>query len=261
MSLRENLAVNLRRLCAQHGSIAAVCREMGVNRQQFDRYLSMDALPNRATTMRICAYFGIDEAELYRDPAAGDIATRPRLAGRPGGRFTEGPIAARIFSAPRPAIEPGFYHTFFSIPGHGEEFLCSITAIRTEEERTTFRRMTGLSETRGSTWSYFMGDHEGAVMERLNWFYFIGVNRRGPAEPTTVAVQWGSYSEPLLCGHAIIVTPSGPSVTTVVMRAAPKGMSLMSALRSARVYTASDPAVGPLVTLALKRQYMPMPKF
>lgn len=27
----ENLAVNLRRLCAAHGSIAAVCREMGVN--------------------------------------------------------------------------------------------------------------------------------------------------------------------------------------------------------------------------------------
>ena len=28
-----------------------------------------------------------------------------------------------------------------------------------------------------------MGDHEGVVMERLNWFYFIGINRRGPAEP------------------------------------------------------------------------------
>jgi hypothetical protein len=260
MSLRENLAANLRRLCAQHGSIAAVCREMGVNRQQFDRYLTMDALPNKATTARICRYFGIDEVELYRDPALTDVG-RLRTAARPGSRLVEGAIVGRIFSGPRPAIEPGFYHTFFSIPGHGEECLCSITAIRAEDERTTFRRLTGLAETRGSTWSYFMGDHEGVVMERLNWFYFIGVNRRGPAEPTIVTVHWGSFSEPLLCGHAMIVTPSGPSITTVVMRAVPKGMSLKSALRSARVYKTSEPAVGPLVAMALRQQHMPMPKF
>ena len=109
---------------------------------------------------------------------------RSRTAGKAGNRFGEGPIAARIFSTPRPTIEPGFYQTFFSIPGHGDEILCSITAIRAEEDRTTFRRLTGLSETRGTTWSYFRGDHEGVVMERLNWFYFLGLNRRGPMEPT-----------------------------------------------------------------------------
>ena len=83
MSLRENLAVNLRRLRAMHGSIAAVCREMGVNRQQFDRYLSEDALPNRATTIRICKYFGIDEAELYRDPETADGLDHPTRPDRP----------------------------------------------------------------------------------------------------------------------------------------------------------------------------------
>src|SRR5215510_2589663 len=100
MSLRENLAVNLRRLCAQHGSIAAVCREMGVNRQQFDRYLSMDALPNRATTGRICEYFQIEEAELYRDPDNVDGIDRPARPGRIGGPAGDGAIAVRLFSPP-----------------------------------------------------------------------------------------------------------------------------------------------------------------
>jgi len=259
MSLRENLAANLRRLCAQHGSIAAVCREMGVNRQQFDRYLSMDALPNRATTTRICEYFAIEEAELYRDPDTADGFDRPAKLGRFRAQTGDGPIAARIFAPPQPTIAAGFYQTYFSIPGSADQILCSVTSIRTEGERTTFRRMTGLAETRGTTWSYFMGDHEGVVLERLNWFYFLGLNRRGTKEPTFMSVQWGPFSpEPLLCGHAMIVTPSGPSVTTVVMRMAPKGMSLKSALRSARVYTTSDPAVGPLVELALKGKYMPM---
>jgi hypothetical protein len=259
MSLRENLSINLRALCREHGSVAAICREMGVNRQQFDRYLTMDALPNKATTERICRYFAIEEAELYRDPATGDLSARSRTAGKPGNRFGDGLLAARIFAPPQPTIAPGFYQTFFSIPGHGGQILCSITVVRSEDERTTFRRLTGLSETRGTAWSYFMGDHEGVVMERLNWFYFLGLNRRGTMEPTFMSVQWGPFSpEPLLCGHAMIVTPSGPSVTTAVMRAVPKGMSLRNALRMAKVYAASDPAVGPLVELALKRHYMPM---
>src|SRR4051812_30936307 len=139
MSLRENLSTNLRKLCREHGSVAAICREMGVNRQQFDRYLTMDALPNKATTERICRYFGIEEAELYRDPASADVSARPRVPGNSGSRSAEGPIAARIFSGPRPAIEPGFYQTFFTLPGNRDELLCSITAIRAEEDRMTFR--------------------------------------------------------------------------------------------------------------------------
>jgi transcriptional regulator with XRE-family HTH domain len=258
MSLRENLAVNLRRLCALHGSIAAVCREMGVNRQQFDRYLSMDALPNRATTIRICQYFGIEEAELYRDPETVESIDRPVPAVRERGPGLEGPISARIFAPPAPTIAQGFYQTYFAIPGSPDQVACAITAIRADGGRTTFRRLTGLAEAKGTDWSYFRGDHEGAVFERFNWFFFLGVNRREPKEPTFMALQWGPYSpETLLCGQAMIFTQSGPSVTTAVMRAAPKGISLRNALRSAKVYSASDPAVGSLVAHALKRRYMP----
>ena len=90
---------------------------MGVNRQQFDRYLTMDALPNKATTERICRYFAIEEAELYRDP---DVRGHFRAStGRRQDHWPpgDGSISARIFSPPRPAIAPGFYLTFFSIPG------------------------------------------------------------------------------------------------------------------------------------------------
>ena len=62
---------------------------------------------------------------------------------------------------------------------------------------------------------YFMGDHEGVVLERFNWFFFLGLNRREPKEPTFMSVQWGPFSpETLLCGHAMIFTHPGLSVTT-----------------------------------------------
>jgi transcriptional regulator with XRE-family HTH domain len=241
-----------------HGSIAAVCREMGVNRQQFDRYLSMDALPNRATTIRICQYFGIEEAELYRDPESVESIERPAPAGRERGAGLEGPIASRVFAPPSPSIPAGFYQTYFAIPGTPDEVVCAITSIRIEAGRTTFRRLTGLAETRDTDWSYFRGDHEGVVLERLNWFFFLAINRREPREPTFMTLQSVPYApETLLCGHGMIFTKTGPCVTTIIMRPAPKGISLRNALRSARVYRSSDPAVGSLIAHALKRQYMP----
>ena len=70
MPIRRNLAANLRRLVSGHASVAAVCRGLGMNRSQFERYLQGKSVPNRATARLICDYFRIDEDELYRAPEA-----------------------------------------------------------------------------------------------------------------------------------------------------------------------------------------------
>jgi len=57
VSIRENLAANLRRLCKDHASVSAVCRELGINRTQFERYLQGQTVPNKATAKLICDYF------------------------------------------------------------------------------------------------------------------------------------------------------------------------------------------------------------
>ena len=202
-------------------------------------------------------YFAVEEAELYSDPAFVGVTARSKR--NDISLSDSGPIASRLFATPRPSIEPGFYQTFFSLPGNRDELICSITAIRSEGDRVTFRRLTGFAETRGTIWSHFRGDHEGVVLERFNWFFFVGLNRRDPKEPTFTAVRWGPFSpETLLCGHAMVCAQSGLTATTVVMRPLAKATTLRSALSSARTYAASDPAVGPLVSLASKGNYMPM---
>lgn len=69
---------------------------MGVNRQQFDRYLTMDALPNKATTESICRYFAVEEAELYSDPAFVGITARSKR--NDISLSDSGPIASRLFA-------------------------------------------------------------------------------------------------------------------------------------------------------------------
>jgi transcriptional regulator with XRE-family HTH domain len=48
---------NLRLLGQPYASVSALCRELGINRTQFNRYLSGESFPRPDILQRICAYF------------------------------------------------------------------------------------------------------------------------------------------------------------------------------------------------------------
>lgn len=60
---------NLKQLVADQPSIAAVCRELDINRTQFNRYLSGEAHPRPEVLARICAHFDRD-ARILLEPLA-----------------------------------------------------------------------------------------------------------------------------------------------------------------------------------------------
>ncbi|QFT79936.1 hypothetical protein FIU89_04870 [Roseovarius sp. THAF27] len=62
--MTEHLAENLRYLCAEKPSVAQVCREIGINHQQFSKYLAGRARPSAHNLRRISTYFGLDDAQL-----------------------------------------------------------------------------------------------------------------------------------------------------------------------------------------------------
>jgi transcriptional regulator with XRE-family HTH domain len=70
--LREAFAQNLKRLVRQESSIAHVCRVLSINRQQFNRYLSAETLPNKYNLKIISDYFNISEAELFASVISGE---------------------------------------------------------------------------------------------------------------------------------------------------------------------------------------------
>lgn len=63
-ALRTNLAL----LCGYHPSTAEVCRKLGINRQQFNKYLAGTSHPSRHNMRRICDFFGVSESELLMEP-------------------------------------------------------------------------------------------------------------------------------------------------------------------------------------------------
>ena len=64
----ERFSANLRFLCERHSSITAVCQKIGLNRQQFNKYLSGVHLPSPGNIRLISQFFGLGTAVLFADP-------------------------------------------------------------------------------------------------------------------------------------------------------------------------------------------------
>lgn len=65
--LRNMLGANLRRLTRDAASISALCRDLGINRTQFNRYLSGESFPRPDVLHRICRFFDVD-ARILLEP-------------------------------------------------------------------------------------------------------------------------------------------------------------------------------------------------
>ncbi|SDM92066.1 hypothetical protein SAMN05192555_12718 [Franzmannia pantelleriensis] len=63
--MNDDFVANLRLLCSYYPSIAEVCRRLEINRAQFNRYLKGRYRPRHAAMQRLCAFFGVEEHELY----------------------------------------------------------------------------------------------------------------------------------------------------------------------------------------------------
>jgi transcriptional regulator with XRE-family HTH domain len=63
---KRDFATNLRHACSTRPSASHFCREIGLNRQQFNRYVNGQARPSPHNLLRIAASFGLDPTDFDR---------------------------------------------------------------------------------------------------------------------------------------------------------------------------------------------------
>jgi transcriptional regulator with XRE-family HTH domain len=246
MSLRTNLARNLRALC-EKGNANSACRAMKINRQQFEKYLTGESLPSARSLEKMCAFFGVTEAELIAD----EIPSKQR----------ERSFEQRCIDTIRPlwseqssSLKPGIYFIWLTVPFEPDQIVCAPIFVEREGEVLMFRRIVGAAEPREKIWWHRVGDHQGLVVERLHWIMFVGVNQRGTFEPSMIRVRWIPLSLPVLGGHATITTHSGISFAATCVRPAPANISFRAAVRRSRSYHKNDPAIDGVTKMVLEEQ-------
>ncbi|WP_299350273.1 helix-turn-helix transcriptional regulator [uncultured Shimia sp.] len=65
--LRKIFGANLRILADRYPSVSQLCRELGINRTQFNRYLSGESFPRPDVLHRMCQFFDVD-ARILLEP-------------------------------------------------------------------------------------------------------------------------------------------------------------------------------------------------
>jgi transcriptional regulator with XRE-family HTH domain len=61
---RQNLTSNIQRLVRARGNITYICDRIGINRQQFNKYLAGQHVPSQFNLNLICKYFDVSFAEI-----------------------------------------------------------------------------------------------------------------------------------------------------------------------------------------------------
>ncbi|WP_170774570.1 helix-turn-helix domain-containing protein [Ruegeria lacuscaerulensis] len=72
--LRRMFGANLRQLAQQYPSVSELCRQLGINRTQFNRYLGGQSFPRPDVLDRICRFFDVDARILLHPLEALDKA-------------------------------------------------------------------------------------------------------------------------------------------------------------------------------------------
>lgn len=182
-NLRAIFAKNLRWLCDAQPSIASVCRDTGINRQQFNRYLAGTAIPSAQIMRTICARFNVAEAsmflpneELGRLVGLGGTADElVRLLGTAGARKPD-------------KFRTGFYFRYEpAVDGTGKRLLRSLYHVRETEGSFIFRATRRLRDIGKRTGAFARQRSSGTILKIAGHLYFFEL-KRPAAEGLSFAV-------------------------------------------------------------------------
>lgn len=135
--LRHVFGANLRSLATSAPSISQLCRDLGINRTQFNRYLNAEAFPRPDVLHRICVYFNVD-ARILLQPI--ESLQDPSL--HPGAISDYSTMLCRIgaLSVPQDLFPDGAYlHRTLSYLSPGA-IHCALFRVSRDERGTTHIR-------------------------------------------------------------------------------------------------------------------------
>lgn len=246
-SPHQNFADNLRALCTRHGSIAAVCRALGMNRQQFNKYLAGSVLPNPVTLERICAFFNVESESLFHDPR-GFRGPPPRndFLGDSGFPFEAlGFPAAALAKMQQSSMRTGCYNYYCPWPRDYSKCLRAAIFIYRKGGSTLFSRFTKFRPVGQKQRYYLGGRHDGIILESDKANYMLSLNRKGFGEMSLVSLGVeNAASQDFLSGLALVMGTSG---TPMALRATLEYRGATTALRrtiaDAGILPISDPSI------------------
>lgn len=244
----RNLTANLMLLCSHYPSIAEVCRRLGLNRQQFNKYLSGQSRPSRHNMRLICDFFGVSESEVLLEPGRFEELVALRRNPLDRGWLDE-PLRhiENLYKISRPLDRyVGYYFRYFYSFGYPGKIIRSFCAIHEKEGKYYWKNLEVMSaRATGNprTISKYVGTAL-LIADRIFIFEYESLRRNSLTQVTLypsyhtrvdqlIGVQTGG---PVRRGRK-------PGASRVVLEYLGPRVNLREALSQSDLFDASDPRI------------------
>lgn len=215
-SAYRSFAQNLYALSVSSGSIASTCRQLGINRQQFNKYLAGTTLPSSSTLLKISKHFGVDQRSLFEDPhASNENGYLVASSVQTKTQFTalEARVLAEMEGTQCTSLREGCYYVYFPGKTGSLIFKRSALFVRNVDGRTIFVRLsTGQNQTTKLRKAQMR--HEGLALETDNRVYLLAKNKHAHQEISLLSFGNVDLSSKVFGGLALTLAPWGAPVCT-----------------------------------------------
>lgn len=246
--MSRDLPKNLRLLCSYHRSIAEVCRNLGVNRSQFNRYLSGETFPSLRLMRRMCDFFGVEETEILMPHGQFSelLRLKPNEASATVERNVVATIANDVRTGSRASLDPyvGYYFTYYNSMSHPGLVLRALTRI--------FRTPHGVNvksiESVGRPGAHkFTCKYEGGCF-MLGDRIFMTVMETLTRNEVMQIVLYPSYNNRVHYLSGVVSgvaarAPRPPSAALIVLHALGDKPNLRQAMRKCALFDPDDPEI------------------
>ncbi|MCO6184692.1 helix-turn-helix transcriptional regulator [Rhizobium sp. L1K21] len=171
----EHFVENLRTACATKRSISQICREIGINRQQFNRYINGETMPSAHNLARIADHFGLMSGDFSLPPRifVGRLQ-QPKRGGAEGSELFKG-FPGDIASLRR---HVGYFQTYHQSPSWPGMVVCSVSRIFEREGLMHVRSAERVRDVENEIHQYTKYDGLAAFLRNR---IFIYERARGPS--------------------------------------------------------------------------------
>jgi transcriptional regulator with XRE-family HTH domain len=182
-----DFAKNLRTMTEQRGTIAQVCRELGMNRQQFNKYLSGTSLPAPQTLEKIARYFGVDQHAMFDRDDSPDVKSWTKgmhplfMLGQLDERVLRKFVDTLAFSS-KTQLKEGCYLIYYPWPLVPTEILRATMVVFRVGNVMCFRRYTRFAMKEQPLVQSARERDEGIVLELSGRTFLISKNIRASGE-------------------------------------------------------------------------------
>jgi transcriptional regulator with XRE-family HTH domain len=219
-----NFAENLRLMSITKSSIAQVCRDLGMNRQQFNKYLSGTNLPGPATLEKIAIYFGVDQRSMFdalshsQDGFGEDAISAERSFGQVEQSILAS-MTKNLAENQTTKFQEGCYQIYYPGMPDPKDIVRAMMVVFKVGKLTCFRRYTKIKSRNDPRSQFTLARHEGIIIEQNGRTFLLGKNLRGFGELSLIS--FGASTTPalgIMTGLAMVFTGwAEPMATRVTM--------------------------------------------